>query len=288
MKKALCFFLLTLIVSCNNQTKKASADRIVTVSIAPFKYFIDRISDGDFVVNVMVPPGSDPHVYEPVPDQINKLRYSEAYISNGFLGFEMVWLDRLYEVNKGMKKLNLGDHINPILSEHSDSHKHTEGADPHYWVSPICAIKISEAIKLLLTELNPADSVKYENNCNILISEIQALIDKGNNSFSDRKSRTFMIYHPNLAYIARDFGLTEIAVETEGKEPSPSDLRNLIDSARKENITTIFVQKEFDRRNAQAIADEIGADLTIIDPLSEDWKNFVNSIIEALSQSFKN
>ena len=80
-------------------------DRIITVSIAPFKYFVEEIADSDFRVNIMVPPGSDPHVYEPFPDQINKLRKSEAYISNGYLGFEMTWLERFYETNNTMKKL---------------------------------------------------------------------------------------------------------------------------------------------------------------------------------------
>ena len=66
------------------------------------------------LVNVMVPAGSDPHIYEPFPEQINKLRNSVGYISNGYLGFEMNWLDRFYETNKVMKKLSLGDNIIPL------------------------------------------------------------------------------------------------------------------------------------------------------------------------------
>ena len=114
-------------------------ERIITVSIAPFKYFVEAIAGDDFTVNVMVPPGSDPHVYEPFPEQITKLRTSEAYISNGYLGFEMTWLDRFYETNTGMKKLNLGESIDPIESEHHHEGDNLEGADPHYWVSPKCA-----------------------------------------------------------------------------------------------------------------------------------------------------
>ena len=94
-----------------------------------------------------------------------------------------------------------------------------------------------------------------------------------------------MIYHPNLAYLARDYGLEEIAVEFEGKEPPPSRLKELIDSARQNGVRTIFVQREYDTKNAKAIAEEIGAELKIIDPLSEDWLKSTTDIINDLYKS---
>jgi zinc transport system substrate-binding protein len=94
-----------------------------------------------------------------------------------------------------------------------------------------------------------------------------------------------MIFHPNLGYLARDYGLEEISVEFEGKEPSPSRMKDLIDRARKDNLKTIFVQREYDTKNAKAIAEEIGAGITIIDPLSEDWLKSTTDIINALHSS---
>lgn len=94
-----------------------------------------------------------------------------------------------------------------------------------------------------------------------------------------------MIFHPNLGYLARDYGLEEISVEYEGKEPPPSRLKYLIDRARKDNIKIIFVQKEYDTKNARAIADEIGARIKIIDPLSEDWESSTLEIIFSLHES---
>jgi len=100
-------------------------------------------------------------------------------------------------------------------------------------------------------------------------------------------SRTFMIYHPNLAYLARDYGLTEIAVENEGKEPSPSQLISLIDAAKRENIKMILVQREYDPRNARAVADETGARVEIIDPLSADWFASTTAVIQLLKAGFE-
>jgi zinc transport system substrate-binding protein len=284
MRKLFLFLIIILIASCGRQSNNAS-ERIITVSIAPFKYFIEAIAGNDFKVNVMVPAGSDPHVYEPFPEQINNLRKSVGYISNGYLGFEMNWLERFYETNRTMKKLSLGNNIVPITGEHHHEGEHVEGADPHYWVSPKCASVMAGDIKDFLTQLNPSESVKYETNYQALLLKIQAIDIKAKELFGSVKQKSIMIYHPNLAYLARDYTLTEISVEYEGKEPSPSRLRELIDLARRDNLKTIFIQKEYDTKNANAIAGEIGAKLIVIDPLSADWLTATTDIIDALYKS---
>jgi zinc transport system substrate-binding protein len=271
-------------ISCGRNIAKPD-NSIITVSIAPFKYFIEEIAGNDFTVNIMVPAGADPHVYEPFPEQINKLRKSVAYISNGYLGFEMNWLDRFYEANPSMKRLSLGDSIRPIAPEHHRIGDHIEGADPHYWVSPKCALVMAGSVRTLLCELNPSQKQKYDSNYNVLILKIQDIDKKARGYFSVTQARSFMIYHPNLAYLAKDYGLEEIPVEFEGKEPTPSRLRDLIDHSRKDHIKTIFVQREYDTKNAKVIAGEIGAQITVIDPLSENWAKSVGEIIEALHKS---
>lgn len=285
MKKVTFLICLVIIISCGRHNDNKSGERIITVSIAPYKYFVEAIADSDFTVNIMVPPGSDPHVYEPVPDQIIKLKNSEGYISNGYLGFEMVWLPKFYEINRNMRKLSVGESIEAILSKDHHEGDNVEGADPHYWVSPRCAMKMAVSIRDFLIQINPAASEKYEKNCTLLLVQLKGLDEKAEALFSGTKRKSFMIYHPNLAYIARDYGLEEISVETDGKEPSPSGMKNFVDLARRDSIHTIFLQREYDSRNAKAIAGEIGADLVIIDPLSEDWFQATSAIIDAVYKS---
>jgi zinc transport system substrate-binding protein len=279
------YLILLLFVSCNTQGP-VSNKKIITVSIPPFKYFIEAIGGGDFNVNVMVPAGANPHIYEPVPGQISALRKSVAFISDGYLGFEMTWLDRFYETNRSMKKLSLGDNIDLIKPKGQTGEGHVEGADPHYWVSPKCAMKIASSVKALLCDLKPGSREKYEQNYSKLIETISGIDQKAIDLFSDFKGRSFMIFHPTLGYFARDYGLNQIAVENEGKEPTPSTLKDLIDIARSQNIKVIFVQKEYDTKNAKAIALETGAIIEAIDPLSEDWPGTMNEIINAIHKSF--
>ena len=207
-------------------------------------------------------------------------------ISNGFLDFEIIWLDRFLEVNKTMKLLSLGDNINPVESHHhSHDGKETETADPHYWLSPDCAKIMAKNLKEFLGALNPERNEFYETNYAKLDSIIDNIDNEARQLFSNCEKRAFMIYHPNLEYLARYYNLEEVSVEYEGKEPSPSRLKYLIDRARTENIKAVFVQKEFDVKNAKAIADEIDAKIIIIDPLSEDWEKAAREIIGAVHKS---
>ena len=284
MNKLLILLIMLFLVSCNSGNYSGKKD-VITVSVSPFSYFAKAISGSDYDINVMVPASADPHIYEPVPGQIAALGSSVAYISDGYLGFEMTWLDRFYETNKTMKRLSLGDKIDPLISGHHHQGDHVEGADPHYWISPKCAMIMAPSVRELLCELNPLQKHKYEANYQRLVIKIQELDKKARELFSGVQNRSFMIYHPNLGYLARDYGLEEIPVEYEGKEPPPSRMKELIDRARKDRLKTVFVQREYDTKNAKAIAGEIGGEIRIIDPLSEDWQKVTIDIINALHNS---
>jgi zinc transport system substrate-binding protein len=199
----------------------------------------------------------------------------------------MTWLDRFYEMNRRMKKLSLGDYIDPIKPSHQDEDDHYETADPHYWISPVCAMKMASSVKDFLIELDPGNRDQYDKNYQILLGRIKEVDARAKGLASEGGKRAFMIYHPNLAYLARDYGLEEIPVEYNGKEPTPSRLMELIDRARKDKLKIILVQREYDTKNTMAIADETGARVVVIDPLSEDWYSSTCEIMDILKDSFK-
>jgi zinc transport system substrate-binding protein len=280
-------YLVFILVLWSCTGVHSGTDNIITVSISPFRYFVEAIGGSDFKVNVMVPSGADPHIYEPAPGQVTALSRSVAYISDGYLGFEITWLDRFYEASKGMKKLTLGRSIELIESAEHHAGEHSEGADPHFWIAPRSAKIIASSVKELLCELKPERRSVYEQNFSSLSDTIDYYDKLATSLFSEYKGKSFMIYHPALGYIARDYDLNQISVETEGKEPNPSSLRDFIDRAGNENIRIILVQKGFDTKNARAIASEIGAELKEIDPLDENWPQSVKDIITAIHESIK-
>lgn len=284
MKRFIIIIIPLILISCNSGSYKGNKE-VITVSISPFGYFVKAIAGNDYEINVMVPASADPHIYEPVPGQIASLGRSVAYISDGYLGFEMTWLDRFYEANREMKKLSLGSSIDLIEAEEHHEEGHSEGADPHYWVAPESAMIMAASVRQMLIELKPENKDEYDARYKILTDTIAALDSLAINLFSEFRGKSFMIFHPALGYIARDYGLNQIAVENEGKEPTPSSMKNLIDIAGEKRIKVILIQKGFDTKNAGAIALETGAELVAIDPLSEDWPQSVREIINAIHRS---
>jgi zinc transport system substrate-binding protein len=219
----------------------------------------------------MLPPGADHHIWEPLPAQINALAGSEAFIINGQLGFEQAWMGRFREINPDMKILDLSHNIDLIElsgAEEEEDHNGHEGhlhggPDPHYWMSPLSAYVIAEDVKSFLTQLNPASAQKYEAGLKALQNKIAQVDSTLREELSGAQSTTFMIYHPALEYMARDYGLEQISFEDEGKSPSPARMKELIDIARDKGINIIFIQAEYDLRNAESLAGETGARLVV-------------------------
>lgn len=279
--------LLLILFSCQSTPKES--EKQIAVTILPLQYFAERIVGDKYSVICMVPSGSSPESYEPAPSQLIELSKSEAYFKLGYIGFELAWMNKLKETNPSMQVFDTSSGIALIHGDHDCSHHHAhehthEGdIDPHTWCSPKSAKVIAENIGKVFIHLDTQHETFYSDNLNALLADIhqtdsllQAVLKKSTN-------KSFLIYHPTLTYLARDYGLTQIAIEQEGKEPSPAQLKALIDKAKAENIQIIFVQKEFDERNAQLISKETGCKLIQINPLSYDWINEMKCIVAAIA-----
>jgi len=288
MKKSVLwlFAVVLLLASCRSPGNK-QGERVITVSIPPFKYFVEAVADSDFTVNVMLPPGADHHSWEPLPRQITALAGSEAFIINGRLGFEYAWMDRFREINPGMKITDLSAGISliePVEEAGHEGHGHEdEGVDPHYWISPKEAYIMAATVRDLVIALNPSAAERYVRNYDRLIAGITEADSVVTGFLSDAPSKTFMIFHPALAYLARDYGLEQISFEDEGKSPSPARMKELIDLTREKGIKVIFIQAEYDLKSAQVIAEETGATLITIDPMNPEWGKAVVDIAKAIS-----
>jgi zinc transport system substrate-binding protein len=169
-------------------------------------------------------------------------------------------------------------------TEHTDDgHVHDHGGpDPHYWMSPSAARVMARDIRDFLAELNPASAEKYDANLEVVngrIAEVDSLVRA---ALGPDHHRTIMIFHPALAYMGRDYGFEQVSFEDEGKSPSPARMKELIDLAREEEIKIIFIQAEYDVRNAQSLSRETGAELIVINPMNSEWPEAVMEVARAL------
>lgn len=281
--------LLTALVSCDRPAP-VPAGKTISVSILPEKYFIKAIA-GDLVkVNVMIPPGASHSGYEPTARQMNQLVNSGAYFQIGHLDFELAWLPRFKGINPGMKVFDLSEGIDlisgncrhPEEANSPDLHVAETGIDPHTWMSPVNAgIIASNTLKSLIAVF-PSDSSFFLSNYLSFLKELEETDSLYRVNEEKLKGLSFIIYHPALAYLARDYGMEQVVLEFDGKEPPPAHIRAIIDLAREKNIHTVFVQKQFSTDNSRSLAKEIDAEIIRIDPLDEDWKGQMTTILEKL------
>lgn len=282
MKKLIYILTLFILSACGNTTQK-SEKPILTVTLEPLRYFTEAIAGDNYEVVSMVPKGSSPESYDPTPQQLVNLSKSQAYLRIGYIGFEQAWMKKLEANCPNMKVYDTSKGIDLIRDKghwHGD-HFHEGGVEPHVWNSTQNALIIADNIYQALCELDSTHQEDYQKRLDVLKQTIRQT-DANIHTLLENADSTFLIYHPALSYFARDYGLKQVSIEEGGKEPSPAQLKALIETCRNKNVHTIFVQQEFDQRNAQLIANELGVNIVSINPLSYDWVKEMFRIAEAL------
>ena len=246
-------------------------------------------------VEVMVAPGASPHTYEPKPSQMKKLAVSRAYFAIG-MPFEVTWLDKFIGVNPQLKIVSTDAGIEKIaMVEHHDEEEHhqpvaasqgqepgRDGLDPHIWLSPLLVKKQAEMMKDALAELFPDKAAFFQENLAAFTKEITALDADLRALLKGKEGMRFMVFHPSWGYFAKDYGLEQVAVEIEGKEPKPNQMGKLIQQAKAQNIHVIFAQPQFSTKSAKLLAGEIFGEVVLIDPLAENWFQNMRQVAEKL------
>ncbi|GHT66375.1 zinc ABC transporter substrate-binding protein [Bacteroidia bacterium] len=254
------------------------------VTIEPQRYFASQLADTLFTVETMVPPGTSPETYDPSPNQMAGLARAKAYFCIGYIGFEQAWMDKLKANQPNVKFFDNSKDISLIKTNaHAHEGHHHGDVDPHIWSSPREALTIVKNMYEALVEIDPAHEAVYTENRQKLTEKMTETDKKMTDILKSSSQKAFVIYHPALAYFARDYGLTQYCIENDGKEPSPEQLKKLVETVKSLQVKTIFVQQEFDRKNAETIAQETGCKLVIINPLSYDWNEEMIRIAQALA-----
>ena len=284
----LFFFLIgNLLISCKN---KSISTRLVSVSILPQKYLTEQIAGDYLTVNVMIPPGMNPATCDLSTEQLKKLYDSDLCFTIGYLPFEQI---HLFPVLENRPDIQIVNHsANLQLIHGSCGHTHAagdehDGVDPHIWLSPAHARTMATTVYEVLSEKYPEQKLQFEQNYQALLQKIDSIADRAKQVLDHKKDKIFLIYHSALTYFAADYGMEQISIEDEGKEPNPSHLKAVIDTCRAKGIKIVFIQNQFDVANAKAIAKEIDGEVITIDPLRPDWKAEMCSLLGIIEQKMK-
>ncbi|MCB2174037.1 zinc ABC transporter substrate-binding protein [bacterium] len=294
----LCFLSVIL-----HSPVSVEAQPVVFVSISPQKQFVQQIGGNLMSVEVLVPAGVSPHTYEPKPSQMKALAEAKAYFAIG-VDFETVWLKRIGGVNPAMKiihtdtgidKLAMTDHHHDnghheqSDGHHDDHQEHEraqhhdgEGLDPHIWLAPSLVKQQAAIIADALVELFPEHAPAFQRNLDAFIEQIDTLDQDLRATLAGSQGMQFLVFHPSWGYFAREYGLQQVAIEVDGKNPKPAQLAALIEHAREHGIHVVFAQPQLSTKGAELIAREIDGEVILIDPLAEDWLSNLREVAKRL------
>jgi zinc transport system substrate-binding protein len=314
MKKVLLSALFALLAF----SSAAAAEPVsVFVSILPQRFFVGQIGGERVNVSVLVEKGRDPHVFEPLPAQMAGLAKAKAYFAIG-LPFEETLLPRvksltpdlkIYHTDEGIDKIAVSrghdnhehqhehkaeqhehdhkhDHKAEKHEHHAhDNHHHHEGADPHVWNGPRETIHMAGNILAGLIEIDPDGKDEYTKRHAAFVERIKAMDAEFVELFREKQGAAFLVFHPAWAYFARSYGLVEVAIETDGKEPKAADLANIISEAKERGVRVVFISPQFSKRSAEIIARAVGATVETVNPLAEEWEENLRAVAKAIAEA---
>ncbi|MEY6432609.1 zinc ABC transporter substrate-binding protein [Thioalkalicoccus limnaeus] len=290
-----CFLLATWLVA------PALADDPVRVfvSVLPQKTFVEKVGGDHVQVEALIRPGNDPHTFEPTPRQVVALTEAALFVRIG-MPFEEAWMRRILATNPelvvidardGLPLRRLEAHAHGPGEDHGHDHEHHHGhdhhadpdhetahqshdpdeLDPHIWTSPPLVKAMSEQLRDALSRIDPQRAADYAVNQRAFAAELEALDRAIRTELADAAGRRFLVYHPAWGYFADTYGLVQVPIEYQGKEPGARSLAALIDQARTEGVQVVFVQPQFSPKAAEQVARAIGGRVESIDPLAADY-----------------
>lgn len=286
--------LIILTLFCASAQAQPTTLNIV-VSVAPQKYLVQQLVGEHGSVRVMIKPGQSPTTWEPSPREMTQFATTDLLFSVG-VPFERIWLPRL---QRNFPDLNICDPRHNIALRQIEGHHHHDEhhtdelhaqereLDPHIWLDPLLDIQMAQNMLSALIDIDPANEDYYQQRFQQLSLELRQLHSEIETKLHPYHSHYFMVFHPSWGYFAQRYHLEQLAIELSGKEPKGAQLAEITHHAKEKGIAAIFIQKQFSQKAALAIADQIGAQVITLDPLSENLPHMLRTTADKLSNAME-
>lgn len=278
--------ILSCVAACGNGASTRHS-KSISVTIPPLQGVVKEIVGNDYTINVILPKGATPENYPPTVAQMAAIEHSEYVFNIGTLPFEQQIVSKLKSA-KGANIQMVADGIELIEGscEHGHTHHgHHHSHDPHVWMSIDGLMTIVDNIATPIINSNP-DSTKYVANYEAIKQRL--IVNKQRYAeLLDTAPRHFLIYHPALGYLAQEFGLEQIALENDGKAPTPAGVINIVEKAQAEGLKYMLYQAEYPLDVVKPIAEVLGVKPILINPLSDNIFEELDRIINILTGNYE-
>jgi zinc transport system substrate-binding protein len=291
MKSTIYLLAAFLLAGCTDQQESTTLDKpLVFVSIMPQAGLAKTIA-GDLIdIQTLVGAGQTPHAYEPTARQLVQLGKASALITIG-VPFERRLLQKIEPLYPDLAVIESQRGVTLLAMSHAHhegecSHAHGE-YDPHIWLSPTNLILIAQNLCQTFEQIDPSNTETYRENSERLVQQLKQLDANNRLKLAACSGSRIYVFHPSFGYFCEAYELKQIAVEVDGKSPSPRQLSNLIEQARSDGVKVLFVQKQFPADSATAIAQAIDGIVIPLDPLAEDSIANLQLIADSIASALK-
>lgn len=271
MKRSVFILLLILIVTaCSKQEHKSE----IVTTIYPFKAIIQELTGDRFSVKAILPAGADPHTYEMLPSDFQSIQNSKAF----FYGAETLdgWAAKI-NVNNKIELLSLvpDKYLIDIKIPHFHSDEQFDndmenmGVDPHFWTDPNVVRALIPNLLKELIKLDPANEAALNLNAENFSEKLTRLDEKIKNETESLKFRNVFTAHPFYSYFFEryDFKVAGSLEIAPGSQPTPKNIKNLIDLVKQENVKAIFTNRQQSDKPAKVLAESSGINEYELDPI---------------------
>lgn len=286
--------VLTILLAVAIRPAHAGDDAQITaaVSIVPQAWLVRQIGGDHIRIVTLVGPGESPATYQPTDHQVSEVMRADLYFRIGVPFENGAWFQAIRRTDS-VHVVDLRDGITlrdmdvPDLHGDARDHEHESGKDPHIWLDPKLLAQEARTVAQALVEVDTAHADDYKANLDALLGKLDTLDKMIRGILAPHKGNAFFVFHPAWGYFCSEYGLRQIPVEIDGKEPTDSELTELQRLARKEGAKIVFVQPQITGRAAKAIADSIGGRVEVADPLAADVAANLDKMARAIADSYK-
>jgi len=283
----LLIFILTaglfIYFAANSQEESDNSKINVAVSIGPQVEFVKAVGGDKVNVILMVPSGSDPHTYEPLPEQLTSISKAKMYAEVGTpVEFETNYMSKIKSINQGMLIVNCskGIELMPNTAENE-----SDEVDPHVWTNPKNAKIMVENIYQGLVQIDPSNKEYYQKNRDQYLQKLDELDKNTTKTFKEKNTSIILVFHPAFGYYAKAYNLTMVSAMINDEEPSPQRIAMMVDTAKKNNISVVFTEPQYNPKYMQSVASQIGGRVVFVNDLDENYLQNMENVAKAFSGS---
>jgi ABC-type Zn uptake system ZnuABC Zn-binding protein ZnuA len=267
MKRHIIVIVFFLAVSCIVASSAFARPLRVVASIFPVGDMVKEVGGDRVTVQVLLPPGASPHVFEPTPGMAREVSQAGLFFEIG-AGLDF-WAEKLVKgVKPNIRVVVLSNGMKLLKEEGEHGHEHGAG-NPHVWLDPVLAMEMVKKIQKVLAETDPPGAEIYRKRGADYIAKLKILDAEIRKTIATFTIKSFISFHPAWDYFAIRYGLTDAGVieESPGEEPAPRKLESIVKAIRHYHIRAVFAEPQLNPKVADMIAHEAGVKVVMLDPI---------------------